>query len=374
MTTEAAKAPAATLEHHRFPCPSCGSDLRFDPGAQALACQHCGHSEPVPEIHGGLVEHDLRAAVEDALPASAMESIRVATCSSCGAQIEYDAALHAKECPFCASPIVSDTGAERHIKPQAQLPFLISEADARDAMKRWLGRLWFAPSDLRAYARHDRAMTGVYAPYWTYDAATETDYSGQRGTVRYETRRVPVTINGKRQMQSQQVARVDWRPARGRVSRAFDDVLVLGSKSLPKSYTDAIAPWDLSALTPYDPRFLAGFRAEGYTVPVQDGYGEARGVMNAVIEGDVRRDIGGDQQRIGKLDTRVGRLTFKHVLLPVWLAAFRYRGKSYRFVVNGRTGEVEGERPYSAVKIAIAVLAGLLLAFAVAGVMIFQNA
>ena len=99
----------------------------------------------------------------------------------------------------------------------------------------------------------------------------------------------------------QQVARIRWSPARGRVARDFDDVLVLGSKSLPKRFTDALAPWDLSALSAYEPKFLAGFRAEGYTVPVEDGYGEARQIMNAVIEGDVRRDIGGDQQRIGQI-------------------------------------------------------------------------
>ena len=139
-------------------------------------------------------------------------------------------------------------------------------------------------------------------------------------------------------------------------------MLVLGSKSLPKRFTDALAPWDLSTLTPYEPRFLAGFRAEGYTVPVEEGYGEARAIMNAVIEQDVRRDIGGDQQRIGQMQTEVGALTFKHVLLPVWLAAYRYRGKSFRFVVNGRTGTVEGERPYSAVKIAVAVALALLVA------------
>ena len=374
MTTGAASTrQVAALEQHRFPCPACGSDLRFDPQAQALACPHCGYAEAVPESRGGLTELDLRAVREASLPASAMEEIRVATCSNCGAQIEFDAALHARECPFCASPLVSDTGVERHIKPQAQLPFLIPEGDARAAMARWLGRLWFAPSDLTAYARADRALTGVYAPYWTYDAQTETDYAGQRGDVRYETRHVPVTVNGRRQMQAQQVARVDWRPARGHVRRDFDDVLVLGSSSLPKRYTDAIGPWDLSALTPYDPRFLAGFRAEGYTVGVEDGYGEARAIMNGVIESDVRRDIGGDQQRIGKLDTRVGRLTFKHVLLPVWLAAFRYRGKSYRFVVNGRTGAVEGERPYSAIKIALAVVLGLAVALAIAGLMVSQN-
>jgi len=365
--------PTVALELHRFPCPACGSDLRYDPATIGLVCAHCGHAEPLDSAPRPLTEFDLRAAGDAALPASAMEEVRVATCPSCGALIEYDAALHAKECPFCASPIVSDTGVQRQIKPQAQLPFLLTEAEARQAMAKWLGRLWFAPNDLRQYARADRALTGVYAPYWTYDAATRTAYSGQRGTVRYETRHVPVTVNGRRQMAAQQVARVDWRPVRGQVARDFDDVLVMGSRSLPKRYTDALAPWDLSALSPYDPRFLAGFRAEGYTVGVEDGYGEAKQAMNAVIEGDVRRDIGGDQQRIGQLETKVGRLTFKHVLLPVWLAAFRYRGKSYRFVVNGRTGTVEGERPYSTVKIAFAAILGLLVALAIAGLMIAEN-
>lgn len=49
------------------------------------------------------------------------------------------------------------------------------------------------------------------------------------------------------------------------------------------------------------------------------------------------------------------------MLLPVWMAAYKYRGKTYRFVVNGRTGRVQGERPYSAMKIAIAVVIGLIV-------------
>lgn len=354
----------------RFPCPSCGSGLRYDPASQGMLCPHCGTQVPIPPGPRGLPELDLRAVTEASLPAEALEEVRTTRCGNCGAEIEYDAAVHAKECPFCATPLVSGTGTARHIKPQAQLPFLLSEAEARAAMGKWLGKLWFAPSDLTQYARADRAMTGVYAPYWTYDAATETDYTGQKGIARTETRHVPVMVNGRQTMQAQTVTRIDWYPARGRVRRDFDDVLVLGSTSLPKRYTDAIAPFDLSALTPYDPRYLAGFRAEAYTVGVEDGYGEAKAIMNRVIEGDIRRDIGGDQQRIGGMQTRVGRLTFKHVLLPVWLAAFRYRGKSYRFVVNGRTGQVEGERPYSQVKIALAVLAGLLLAGLIAWLMI----
>jgi hypothetical protein len=368
-----AAAGAVRLADHRFPCPSCGSDLRYAPGTGTLKCAHCGNEEPIPEARGAIRELDLRAATAQTLPESEMEEIRVAQCASCGAEIEFDAELHARECPFCASPIVSDTGLSRHIKPQAQLPFLVTEEEARAALMRWLGRLWFAPSNLRKLARAGRAMQGIYVPYWTYDAETRTEYTGQRGTVYHESVPVQVVVNGRRATQMQQVARVRWSPVRGRVARDFDDVLVLGSRSLPKRFTDALAPWDLSALSAYEPRFLAGFRAEGYGVPVEEAYGEAREIMNGVIQSDVRRDIGGDQQRIDQLETEVGRLSFKHVLLPVWLAAYRYRDRTFRFVVNGRTGSIEGERPYSAAKIAAAIALALIVAALIAWFQISQG-
>ncbi len=348
------------LETHRFPCPACGADLRFAPGTTMLRCAHCGTEAPIPEDRGPIAVLDFREAA--ALPSAEMEETRIVRCESCGAEIEFDADLHARECPFCASPVVTDTGLHRHIKPQAQLPFLVTEDEARAAMRRWLRGLWFAPNDLRKLARAEGSMQGIYAPYWTYDAETETDYRGQRGRIRHRTHRVPVRVDGRTRMETHTVAEIDWTPARGRVARNFRDVLVLGSRSLPKRFTEGIAPFDLMALSSYDPRFIAGFRSEAYTVPVEEGYEEARAVMNGVIEADIRRDIGGDRQRITHMETRVGALGFKHVLLPVWLAAYRYGGKSYRFVVNGRTGAVRGERPWSRAKIALAILLMLMLA------------
>ena len=149
---------------------------------------------------------------------------------------------------------------------------------------------------------------------------------------------------------------------RGRVARAFDDVLVLASTSLPKRFTDALEPWDLSSLEPYRPAFLAGFRAKAYTVPLEQGFDTARQIKDRVIERDVKFDIGGDAQKITALDTQVSDVTFKHILLPVWLAAYKYRGQTYPFVVNARTGRVQGERPWSAWKITLALLVGALLA------------
>jgi hypothetical protein len=152
------------------------------------------------------------------------------------------------------------------------------------------------------------------------------------------------------------------------VARFFDDVLVLGSTSLPKRYTDGLAPWDLTSLAAYAPQYLAGFRAEGYQVQLDQGFAEARNIMDNVILGDVRQDIGGDVQRVHNVATDVNDITFKHILL----AAYKYRDRTFRFVVNGQTGKVQGERPWSAWKITFAVILGAIVAGAV-GYAIYLN-
>ncbi|MGR3322480.1 MAG: TFIIB-type zinc finger domain-containing protein [Pseudooceanicola sp.] len=356
---------------HRFPCPNCGADYRFDPAAGRLVCDFCGHSEELEgaEAPGQAIrELDFRAALDARLPEAETEETRTSHCPNCGAVIEFDADTHATECPFCATPVVTDTGTHRQIKPRGVLPFALDEPAARKAMTDWLGRLWFAPNGLQDYARKGRKMQGIYVPYWTYDADTSSSYRGERGTIYYETR--TVMKDGKPRIV--QVQKIRWHPASGRVKRFFDDVLVLASRSLPKRYTDALEPWDLSALEPYRPDFLAGFRAEAYQVDLSEGFGEAREKMDRQIARDVKFDIGGDAQRIHSVDTAIRDVTFKHILLPVWLAAYRYRGNTYRFVVNGRTGRVQGERPWSAWKIAVAVILGLIVAGAV-GYIAAQN-
>ncbi|MEM9870652.1 MAG: primosomal protein N' (replication factor Y) - superfamily II helicase [Pseudomonadota bacterium] len=365
-------APAEPTTEHRFPCDNCGADFRYDPTSRTLICDHCGNTgqiEGTGPSPAGLTELDYRTALRAELPQAEIEETRVSKCPNCAAQVEFDADIHATECPFCATPVVTDTGAHRHIKPKGVLPFALSERAARDAMTTWLGRLWFAPSGLQDYARKGRAMQGIYVPYWTFDADTRSGYTGERGTVYYETQ--TVVRDGKRQQI--RVAKVRWQRTRGKVARFFDDVLVLASTSLPKRYTDALEPWDLSEMEPYAPEFLAGFRAEGYGVALEDGFEEARAYMDRVIARDIKFDIGGDRQRIHSVDTKLGKITFKHVLLPVWLAAYKYRGETYRFVVNGRTGRVQGERPWSAWKIALAVIAGLIVAAAVGFVMALQQ-
>lgn len=381
---------------YRYPCENCGASLRFQPGQQSLVCDYCGHEQkigkgaslaPARQARGGvdgeaailrdpetgralqwdaahktplLVELPLENGLRLDAKSEITTEIRTLSCPNCGAKIEVEDQIHARDCPFCATAVVTDTGTTRLIKPQGVLPFLLTEAQARSAMEDWLGRLWFAPSGLLAYARRGRKMRGIYSPYWTFDASTRSEYSGQRGDYYYETVYVIQEINGQRQRVAQQVRRVRWRRAKGQVARHFNDVLVLAAASLPRRFSDGLTPWDMSHLRPYRPDYLAGFEAEGYTIPLTDGHGIARQEMAGVILNDARRDIGGDEQRVEQIRTDYADETFKHILLPVWSAAYKYNGKSYRFVVNGQSGRVMGERPWSAWKIAAAVIAALV--------------
>lgn len=348
--------PGAIRDEHRFPCEQCGAQLRYAPGQRRLTCQYCGHEQAIPhseeQAAQALATLDLREALANHLPPEATETHRVLGCNTCGAQVEFDPAQHAAQCPFCGSPVVTDTGEQRHIKPGAVLPFRLTEREAHDSMRQWLRRLWFAPNTLKDYARSDGSrLDGLYVPYWSFDSDTRSRYSGERGDAYYETR--TVTRNGK--TETQRIRKIRWTRVSGRVSRDFRDMLVMASQSLPRNFTQALEPWMLGDLAPYDPQYLSGFRAEGYTVQLPEGHRLGVERMDAVIRQDVRRDIGGDEQRVHSVDTTHANEAFKHVLLPIWMAAYRYRGKSYRFVVNGQTGKVQGERPWSVWKIAGAV-------------------
>jgi predicted RNA-binding Zn-ribbon protein involved in translation (DUF1610 family) len=346
---------------HQFACEQCGAILSYAPGTAELECSYCGHRNRIHEAPVEVVEQALAPAVRahggEAPPAAAI----AAKCVSCGADFSFDPPRFAGPCPFCGKPVVADPGPYRSLPPQGVLPFLVGDQEARRLVGEWLKGLWFAPSGIAQQARGPGRLHGVYLPHWTFDSRTSTAYAGRRGDVYYETQYVDTVINGRHVRQAVQVPKIRWRPVMGQVARQFDDVLVLASATLPQHLVEELEPWDLEGMRPFTADYLSGFDAELYQVPVDQGFERAQAAMREVIAMDIRHDIGGDQQVIERMEVQHGDPTFKHVLLPVWVAAFQFLGRPYKFVVNGRTGEVHGERPYSFWKIAGAVLLGLLL-------------
>ena len=354
-------ATVSSPQPRQYSCEQCGAVLSFQPGTVELVCAYCGHRNRISEVPVAVAEQALASVLARFAGEPAPTTPVPGKCGACGADLELPVPLFAGPCPFCGKPVVVDPGPYRQLAPQGLLPFLIGEQEARRLVGDWLKGLWFAPSGVATQARGPGRLEGRYLPHWTYDSRTATRYAGQRGDVYYETRYVDTVVDGRQVRQAVQVPKIRWTPASGRVARDFDDVLVPASATLPGFLVERLTPWDLDGMRPFTPDYLSGFRAELYQVPVDQGHARAQAAMRAVIEQDVRADIGGDQQTIQHLDIEHREKTFKQVLLPVWVAAFQFLGRPYRFVVNGRTGEVHGERPWSAWKIAGAILLALLL-------------
>jgi hypothetical protein len=284
-------------------------------------------------------------------------------CQRCGAEQALPANHFASLCIQCAGPVVSKDYAGRKVKPRALIPFQVDRARAQGEFRRWVDRLKVAPAELRRFAQGDGALTGTYLPYWTYDCNTESSYEGEQGKDHYELHDDPA-----RPGQQKRVKATEWTPVSGRVARFHDDVLVLASKSLAPSLRGAAMAWGLKSLVPYQPEYVSGYRAEAYEIGLAGAYPMAKETIDANVVTAIRAEIGGDQQRLGRVETGYSDLKFKHVLLPVWVSAYRYKDKTYRFLINGQTGEVAGESPivwasmtWVYVTIAVVVLLFLVL-------------
>ena len=339
-----------------FKCTQCGAKMTFVPGSASQRCPYCEFENAIPQSEEDIVELDYHSYLATASTEEEMEERLTIKCMTCGAESSFDENVTSKQCPFCGMDIVATAKSSKVIKPKALLPFHIDRRKAQEQFRTWINKLWFAPSALKKMAFGDGGLNGMYVPYWTYDSDTTTFYRGQRGTYYYVTETYTTTENGKQVTKTRKVRKIRWTNVSGTVWNNFDDVLVMASRSLPAKYADKLEPWDLNNLSGYQDEYLSGFRAESYQIDMEEGFGIAKKKMDRTIDHSIRRDIGGDEQRITSKKSRYDNITFKHILLPIWISAYNYKNKAYRFLVNGRTGEVQGERPWDYLKIALTVV------------------
>ena len=351
-----------TEQTRTYPCRQCGAQLVFDITKQRLACPSCGFEADVDT--SGLAapeEHDFQAAVHQlrSLAAAAAVSPQVTgekeiVCQNCGGHTTFSGTLTATRCPYCATPIQRDDiqDAPMRIPVDGVLPFQVDKKNATAQIEKWINSRWFAPTEFKKY-NEKGSFTSVYAAYFTFDSETRSAYTGQRGD------HYTVTVGSGENQHTE--TRTAWSYASGVVANSFDDIAVLANDGFDQKRVKALEPWPTQTAQPFSPQFVAGHLCRTYDHDVEGCYPAARAEMDRAIEATIRRDIGGDEQRISSVDTRHLSLTFKHLLLPIWLLTVIYEGKPYQVFINGITGEVQGERPWSKVKIALAVTAAVIL-------------
>ena len=339
-------------------CDNCGAPLRFEPASADLRCRHCRGAEPVqPPVDPGdpgPAEQDYLATVGDrASTDDDLEPVRL-QCADCGAPSDYPPNTLAASCPYCRTPFVGAPTSTRTVVPIGVIPLTVTEDQARTNTKAWLGNRWFAPRHL------DKVATGAlrsgYTPAFVFSMSSTAAYRGRRGDNYLDTETYTTTdANGNRSTHIRTVTKIRWRSASGSVQVNFRGVTAFAGTDPLSRFGEDLEPFQVDEVEPFREDFLRGTTAHTYTKPPAAGLQRARDRTQDAVEDAIRADIGGDHQEIHDVDRRDRDIGFRYLLLPGWEATYRHRDDTYQLAVNGRSGEVAGTRPYSKVKIALAV-------------------
>ena len=342
-----------------FTCKNCGAPLRFSPINDTLQCEFCLTKESIEASTERIREYNLKEALHSLHKNREQEINKEVKCNKCAATFTMTPYSISSNCPYCNTPAITEFVKE--ITPKSILPFQLSQQEAQIYFKAWIGTLWFAPSRLKSFLDGAKKLKGYYLPHWTYDAQTHTTYRGQRGDIYYVNVERNMMVNGRETRQVVREARIQWSAVSGAVNNAFDDITIGASKSISHTILDNLTPWHTEHLVPFNEKYLSGFESEEYTIGLDNGFEFAKVKMETIIRRDIRRDIGGDQQQIGHMQTHYNHTTYKNVLFPIWTAEFKWNNKVYHYAINGQTGKVTGKRPYSWFKIGSIVLVVLTL-------------
>lgn len=349
-----------------FPCPSCGGQLTWNPAQQEMKCPFCDSLVPVPTKEEFVAqEHDLLAFLEEHPKAEGYGvQLEELSCKQCGATVQVPPGRRDLTCPFCASVYVIEAKApsEDVLKPESVIPFKVDQNASRSKFKEWLGKGWFRPNDLKRLGSLDRVL-GLYLPFFTFDAMARSLWSALAGYYYYVTEKVAIQEDGKTVWRDQQVQKVRWEPASGKRQDFYDDVLVPGVHHERLNLIMRVYPYDTKTLFPYDPKYLSGFGILNADMSLKAVYEIAKRNMEEDQVSRCSKDVPGDTQKDLTVQTALSEQTFKHLLCPLWIGSFKYKGKVYPFVVNGQTGALYGEKPWSAAKIAFAAIGAAVVLF-----------
>lgn len=265
-------------------------------------------------------------------------------CEGCGASMSYDASAGSLRCPFCGSEKLSKQEDRKTLRPSGVIPFQVSQQSALAQMRQWLGQSFWRPGDLASAAAVTK-MTAVYVPYWVFTARTRTYWTA-------DSSRTPPG------------ARAGWFPVTGEHRGSYAGLLVGASGALAPKETWAICPFDLAAKVDVAQLDLENAIVEQFRVQRKYARPQARVGFEQLVRAECANQVPGNSRNL-HVNMRLEGLSSEPILLPVWIMAYRYRDRLFRFLINGQTGRATGEAPLSYKRIAavigIGVTAGLVL-------------
>jgi ribosomal protein S27E len=342
-------APRQSLEPEEatalvvFICQACGGQTKYAAGQSSVICQYCGRNENLLQSD---VLPDLEQVLEFSLPVRQghtwAEAQHRLSCPQCGGMLLLPALEKTVSCPYCGNhQLIKSAETESLLDPQMIVLAEFDEKQAIQNIKTWLGNGLFTPDNLKRLAQ-PAALRPAYYPFWTFDGTGELHWSCE------------VKEGG---------GNLDWTVQEGVVFEMFDDEMVSGMRSLKLSQLVKILPFNLKKGIPFTPKALAGWRVLAYDLSLSDASLVAREHIAKKLHHKLEQDI---QILKPHRNAQPGKnswsgMTYKHILLPLWVGNYHYRGRNYQVFINGQTGKISGEKPIDGAKIISVILAVFFL-------------
>ncbi len=341
------------MQHIFFPksCPSCGNQLLYGSGKKELQCRKCKYTVSLQRNSDQVAERKLKSGARfDNFQKGMGDRVVARSCTSCSAMIATHEDLVLEACPICqGKKLEPKLSLDRTLEPKDVLPFTIPEHRARQLLRRFLRkrRPWMLPRAIFQTYQKDR-LRPLYVSAFLLDAYVRASWKAQAGF------RVP--FNNRGNVSEKEV----WEPVTGYWENLFFDLFFLASSKINAQVFSRIQDdYSLRDLVNYDPAYLASFPAEVTETLPMDAVKHAEKEIDEKLKETAASKIKGEKNKDLKILAEKDALTFRHVLLPVWVSSFHYKGQHFQYLINGRTGKVAGDKPISVLR--IFVLAGLLL-------------
>ncbi len=368
------KIIAETTEETDRKCSNCGGVMNYDPSTKSLLCPFCGYSENLK-----LVSRGYRAAEnsfeEEKRRASRNWGFKTKTvvCDFCGGKTIYDYLELSDKCPYCGSNQVTQIKSVETIAPGGVCPFLIEQKAAQKSFRAWIKKRWLCPREAKLNTRL-KGMTGIYLPFWTFDTATVSPFTAavtksnrnennQRSF--YIGNPIAEVLFGLGLFASENTVFVS-----GIHRQFFNDMLISASENHDSSILKSLEPYDTNNSVPYFPEFVSGFAAEQYSLGLDEAWEKAQESCRQVLKKSIKKRVENENYthfaRNLKFKTDFFDVTFKYLLLPVWISSYVYKGKIFQFMVNGCTGKAAGKFPVSKIRVTAAVSLAIALAVIIA--------
>jgi hypothetical protein len=338
-------------ETRTFKCRYCGGSIAYSATQRQLTCPYCGHAQDLAAEEVGQAADEFEFTLETMQRARFGwgEARRELACEACGAVVAVAPDALTDTCAFCGSHrVLARDAAGDVLRPTSLVPFAVDRERMQAQVAEWLGRGWMHPPELRS-VHALRELAGVYLPFWTFDAHIQANWKAEVGTERTHRYR----SGGEWKTRTV----IDWHWRSGQVHLPINDHLVAGTERVSRAILRKVAPFDLKGLVEYDPGYLAGWQAKGYDVQLQPAWETAKGEMRERAKRACYTDTGSHHVRNFQMAADFADERWRYVLLPVYLASYRFDERTFQVMVNGQTGQVAGQKPVAWLRVWLAIAA-----------------